>query len=352
MTNATVYDTLRALFDWPAGPDTLVLSLYLDVARGREDAALDFARQECDALLEALAGKRHRLEPLLRAELDALPAAIDRARAEGYDGLAFFLSASPPLRELARLRFSFDNAAELGRSPRPGQLLFFAEEYEASVAVVAHEGSVRLVALEVGDVRGVHALRPSHGRSPAAELNVELHRRLHERPGLHVLFVGDPTARDPLEAGLDATIAARVIGRIDGPASPDDPEFLLAIHRVQQAHERRAEEAGVARLAPAREAGEPVALGVAETLDAINQGTLQKLFLLQDLPLKGWVCDGCDYLGTPPAPPACVACGASVSVVPLEEHIVAQAAACGAEIETVLESATLGSYGGVAGLRR
>ncbi|HEU4405752.1 MAG TPA: hypothetical protein VFS43_10710 [Polyangiaceae bacterium] len=349
----SVYDTLHTLFDWRSGPDTLALSLYLDVAKGRDDEALAFARRECEALLDARAdGASAGLAALVRDELEALPAEIDRARSEGYEGLALFLSAEPLLRERVRLRFSFENSAELARAPRPGQLLYFAEEYEASVAVVVGPGGVRVVGLEVGDVKSDHPLRPSHGRSLAAELNVELHRRVHERPSLHVIFLGEPAARDALEAGLDRGLAARVIGRVDRALAPDDAEFLISIHRVQQAHERRAEEEGVARLAPAHEAGEPVALGVDETIDAINRGTLAKLYLLQDLPLKGWVCDGCDYLGTLPAPPACVACGASVSAAPLEEHIVAQAAACGAEIETVFESATLGAYGGVAGLRR
>jgi hypothetical protein len=47
-------------------------------------------------------------------------------------------------------------------------------------------------------------------------------------------------------------------------------------------------------------------------------------------------------------PPACVACGASVSVVRLEEHMLDQAHGCGAEIETVFESAELAALGGVA----
>lgn len=347
----SVYDTLHTLFDWRSGPDTQVLSLYLDVAKGRDDDALSFARQEFESLLDT-GEVEGRLGALMRAELDALPAEIDRARADGYDGLALFLGAEPPLRERVRLRFSFENDAEIARGPRPGQLLFFVEEYEASVAVIVGAESVRVVGLEVGDVKSDHPLRPSHGRSLAAELNVELHRRVHERQSLHLIFLGEPAARDALEAGLDRGLASRVIGRIDAALAASDPEFLLAVHRVQQAHERKAEQEGVARLAPAREAGEPVALGIDETLDAINKGTLAKLYLLQDLPLKGWVCDGCDLLGTLPAPPACLACGASVSAVPLEEHLVAQAASCGAEIETVFESAALGSYGGVAGLRR
>jgi hypothetical protein len=349
----SVYDTLRTLSQWRSGPGALVLTLYLDVAEGRDGAALAFARRECEALLEGLAGVEARgLDALVRAELAALPAAIDGARRDRYDGIALFLSAEPPLRERVRLRFSFENYAVLSRAPRPGQLLFFAEEYEASVAVVIGDAGVRVVGLEVGDVKSSHALRPSHGRSIAAELNVELHRRVYERPDLHVILLGAPAARDAVEAGLDRGLAARVIGRVDVPLEPDDPEFLSAVHRVQQAHERRAEEAGVAGLAPAREAGEPVAIGVDETLDAINQGTLAKLYLLQGLSLQGWICDGCEYLGKLPVPPTCLACGAAVSPVALEEHIVAQAAACGAEIETVLESATLEGYGGVAGLRR
>jgi hypothetical protein len=83
-------------------------------------------------------------------------------------------------------------------------------------------------------------------------------------------------------------------------------------------------------------------------VDAINRGSIQKLYILQSFTGRGWLCDACDRVGLLPEPPACTACGASVARVELKQHLIQQARACGAEIETVLESSTLADLGGVA----
>jgi hypothetical protein len=82
---------------------------------------------------------------------------------------------------------------------------------------------------------------------------------------------------------------------------------------VLQDHERRTEARGIERLLAGRGDPDVGVVGVADTLAAINRGRIGVLYVLQRFSCAGWLCDACDYLGVSPAPPACLACGATVS---------------------------------------
>jgi hypothetical protein len=340
----TIYDTLRELVEWSAPPGTPVLSLYLDVAPGRAEAAVDFARLSCEELTE----ERDRpFVSLVRELLDTLPEIVADVRAADHDGLALFLCAEPPLNARVALRFPFENQARVGRTPFLRHLLTLAEEYERSMVLIASAGQVHMCDLHIGDLVNAREVRASQRRDLVDEVVATVARALRDEPATHLILMGAPDEREPLEKALPHDVQARIIDWIDDAPAPGDPELLRLVHRSLQAYERRTEAHGVARLLALREDGEEVAIGLAETLAAINKGKIHKLFTLQGYEHRGWLCDVCDTLGALPAPPACLACGASVSEVPLEEHLYAQAAACGAEIETVYASEPLARAGGI-----
>jgi hypothetical protein len=349
----TFYDTLKQLVDWGSEPGTLVLSLYLDIGPGHERRALSYAEGACDELLghlDADSEEERAFDEMVRGLLDTLAAEIELARAADYDGLCVFACAEPALHEVVRLRFPFTNQADAGRAPHLRQLLYYQEEYEQSVGVTVTPGDIHVCEIHVGDARGALKIRPTHGRTREQETAATLHRLLHGQPHLHVILMGEPAARAALEAAFDQPIVDRVIARLDEALLPSDNGYLRGIHRALQAYERQAEAAGVAALLARQRAGLPAAVGLHETLEAINRGKVSTLYLLQSFSTRGWLCDVCGRMGILPAPPACTACGASVSVVPLEEHMLDQAAACGAEIDTVFESEELSGLGGVAAL--
>jgi hypothetical protein len=344
----TFYDRLRTLLDWRGEPGTRVLSLYLDIAGPGEEKALNAASTLWDEAREGLDDDD--FFDHVSGVLDALPGEIAAAQAAGYDGLAVFACPKPHLRETFRLRFALENQIEVSHEPQTWQLAYYEEEYEPAVALSLGPKPT-IFELHVGDVVAHHPVRPSHGRSIEQEARAELHLLLRDSRQSHLILLGPAEERARLLATLEPSLRARLIGELDEALTPESPGFLRAIHRVQQAYERRSEAAGVQSLLAARSKQDdaaPVAAGTAEVIDAINQGRIQKLYMLQSFDERGWLCDACDRLGLPPAPPACTACGASVGRASLHRHLIQQARACGAEIETVYESAELASLGSVA----
>lgn len=343
------YDRLRHLLDWKAGPEARVLSLYLDVARGHEERSIGAAEAAWEELRGGLdeGGQDAAFCDLVGEILAGLPAEVEAAQAADYDGLAVFASARPPLRESFRLRFSFENQLVVEHEPQTWQLAYYEEEYEQSV-VVTLGPKVEVSEVHVGDVVARHPVRPSHGRSLDEETLAQLHLLLHDHPRVHILLLGPAGARARLLGGFDDDLRGRVTGEADEALSPGDEGFLRVVHRLQQAYERQSEAAGVQSLCERRARGEVVAAGLTEVLQAVNRGRVRKLFVLQSFSGSGWVCDACDYLGAGPRPPACTACGASVSAAPLGQHLIKQSRACGAEIETVFQSPALVALDGVA----
>ncbi|MCS6898258.1 MAG: hypothetical protein RMJ98_00555 [Myxococcales bacterium] len=344
----TFYERLRRLLEWRGEPGIRVLSLYLDIVGPGEERAISAAETLWEEAKAALDDDTFfdRVEEIL----DELPQEIVAAQTEGYDGLALFFCPNPPLREIFRLRFAFENQIEVSHEPQTWQLAYYEEEYEQALAV-SLGSTLEVAEIHVGDVVARHLVRPSHGRTPEQEASTVVHRLLHDSPGAHLILLGSPEHRATFEDVLEPELRARIIGVSDEPLLASDPSFLRAIHRIQQAYERRSEAEGVRALLAAREnetTASMIAAGSDEVVAAVNRGSVRKFYILQGFSECGWLCDACDRMGLLPVPPACVACGASVAKVELRPHLIQHARACGAEIETVLESEALENLGGVA----
>lgn len=342
----TFYDRLRKLLDWRGEPETKVLSLYLDIVGPGEERALTAAETLWDEAKAAIDDDD--FFDHIDGILDDLPGEIAAAQAEGYDGLAIFACPSPALRETFRLRFAFENQIEISHEPQTWQLAYYEEEYEQALTL-SFGDKLEAAEIHVGDVVARHPVRPSHGRTLEQEASAVVHRMLHDSPRAHLILLGAPERRAAFESTLEPALRARIIGFVDEPLLPEDPHFLRAIHRIQQAYERRAEAEGVRILLETRAQQDgSTAVGLAEVIESVNRGTIQKLYMLQSFSERGWLCDACDRMGLFPSPPMCTSCGASVARVELKRHLIQQARGCGAEIETVLESASLAELGGVA----
>lgn len=342
----TFYERLRKLFGWRGGRDAKVISLYLTIGGVDKDRALTIA----DTLWEntkEVTDHGYLPEKIDKVIYD-LGEQIETAQAEGYDGLAMFVCSSPPLRETFKLRFAFEDQLEISNEPQTWQLAYYEEEYEQAL-VLSLGVMLEVAEIHMGDTIARHPVSPSHGRTQEQEASALLHRMLRDSPQAHLILLGPPDRRVAFENILDSALRDRIIGVHDEALVADEPAFLRTIHRIQQAYERRSEAEGIQILLETRKQKEDsTAIELGKVIDSINQGTIQKLYLLQNFSCQGWLCDACDRLGQLPSPPVCTACGATVSPVELMHHLIRQARGCGAEIETVLESDALAHLGGVA----
>lgn len=352
---SSIYDRLRRLIEWTAPTDALALSLYLDISPGHDEGAVEYARATYEELVELHEGApdAEAFAELIETWIGKIPNIVADGRSDDYDGLVLFLCAEPLLEEHLALRFAFENRAVVGSHLSLASLLTCAEEYERSVCLVLESERVRLCEVHIGDVVKVIEVVSSAHRDVAGELNVILRGLIEDDPTLHVIvFTDGGTSASSVLGALNEETKSRIIDHAHHAIEPGGPDFLKEVHRSLQLYERRSEAEGVKRLLRLRHSveSERAAVGLTESIAAVNEVCVEVLYILQSFEARGWMCDDCDRLGELPAPPVCIGCGASVSEVDLEEVLIDKAAACCAELETVYESDVLREAGGVGAL--
>jgi peptide subunit release factor 1 (eRF1) len=87
------------------------------------------------------------------------------------------------------------------------------------------------------------------------------------------------------------------------------------------------------------------------TLAAANAGQVHLLIMNRDLTRHGWRCLDCDSLGEA-QPPACPACGGSLTTIELGEALVSRCLQTDAFVELIEPDARLAAYEGVGALLR
>jgi len=172
-----------------------------------------------------------------------------------------------------------------------------------------------------------HLLR--HARHTATALATLLQRHPFDR----LLLGGPPEPLATLRHELPRSLRARLAGTLRLELFRDDNAVREAALEAVALCERETETRLVDELVDA--AGtERVAIGIAETLAAVNEGRVQVLFVSEGPGLVGGVCRACGNLAAGLGP--CLACGSAVDpLADLDERATDRALAQGARVEVV-----------------
>jgi peptide subunit release factor 1 (eRF1) len=168
-----------------------------------------------------------------------------------------------------------------------------------------------------------------HARHTATALANLLERHPYDR----LLLGGPPEPLATLRHELPRALRARLAGTLHLELFRDDEAVRQAALEAVAKCERETEMQLVDELLDA--AGtERVALGIAETLAAVNEGRVHVLFVAAGLGLIGGECSACSNLVAGLGP--CPACGSAVAALTdLDERATERALAQGARVEVV-----------------
>jgi len=251
---------------------------------------------------------------------------------------SFTVASTPRLRPLV---------TALGEAPRAAVL--FVDSESARLVAVTEGGPGDEITLEAADVIGqhrrggwllllqsryqrhIHVHRARHFDAVAAALT-----DLVDHDGLQaIVLAGEPRNL----AVFRAHGPPRLSGRIAG-------EVAAARHRMA---------GGLAATLDTvlidAEGGGRAAAGADATIDAVNRGAVDRLYLLQSYEEEGRACPACQALqGT--AGGVCRWCGAATGVIELGEGMVQRVLAASGDVASVDTHPGLERAGGVAALLR
>jgi peptide subunit release factor 1 (eRF1) len=353
-----------------------VISLYLDTRWSDEhqrERVRMFAKNESRKAAAMAAGQ-------LAADLAWIESQADRLVSQtlypDVPGVAMFASEARGLRETIPLAVACTDSFLVADTPRlrplidalseaPRAAVLFIDGARARFIALTEQKVGEEVVLESADVVG------HHRRGGWAMLlqsryqkHIQEHRARHfdavaaaltdmvEQQGLGaIVLAGEARNLAVFRSQMPATVAARIVGNVAGAhyeaASAFASRALALIRHVAASNQAATVDSVLIDAAGDGRA----AAGVDATVEAVNRGTVDRLYILRSWEEAGRVCPACGALqrGTSTA---CRWCGKPTSAVSLGEAIVQRVIAAEGTVESARAHAGLERAGGVAALLR
>jgi peptide chain release factor subunit 1 len=370
-TNQLSPDTLRRLAELQ--PDVgKVVSIYLNLDP-TEFASATARRTAINSVLDEAGRAAREEDPSVREDVQRVREAFREMDFQGAHGVAVFANGADDLLDVIKLPRPVENAVVIDESPYVEPLVEIQTQARYGVVLVNRQtarifrGSrdrLNEVARVEDEVHGQHDQggwsQARYQRSIDKEAQDHLKHaadellRRHKRRPFEALFVGAPEAvfKDFCER-LHPYLSERVAGRIDV-----DVEHT-GVDEVQRAagdtiggYERKLEREALDRLEQARGTGGRGAVGLDDTLAALNEQRVEVLLLQENFDAAGVCCPQCGWLG-PSGVSACPADGtATLARGDITDLAVRRAITQAAQVVRVRDDDRLEPMGSIAAVLR
>lgn len=167
-----------------------------------------------------------------------------------------------------------------------------------------------------------------------------------------LVIAGPGEAKIELMEMLSPQIKERVMGLLDVSMGVKPADLVEIGDRLALDKERSLSRERAAELRSAVLRGQLYATGADKVRDALQQGRVKALLLLDGFVIPGWICESCQYFQEGSQPESCPHCNGRTSRVNLLEELYELAQRTGAEVEFVEEDEFLRSLGGVGATLR
>jgi peptide chain release factor subunit 1 len=361
---------LRALSEIYDERDTY-LSVYMKSSSGAElDASRSFIASRFRAMDKSLpAGLRQAFRStmsLVEESVASMPRKGERSRVIFAGGPLSFLhvyrlgleveplvvlNSSPFLLPLARLRDDYEDYGLLLLDSQEARLFTIRSR-------LLEETSQSSIDLMNKHKKGgwsqmrFNRLRKGAIKSFLAEVVEDL-AKLEGLQNMRGLVIAGPAeAKIEIMEMLPSQIREKVLGLLDASMGAAPAELIEMGDRLALEKERASGRERAAELRSAVLRGQLYASGADKVRDALQQGRVKSLLLLDGFVIPGWICESCQYFQEGSQPESCPRCNGRTSKVNILEELYELAQKTGAEVEFVEEDEFLRSLGGVGAILR
>lgn len=167
-----------------------------------------------------------------------------------------------------------------------------------------------------------------------------------------LVIAGPGEAKIELMEMLSPQIKERVMGLLGVSMGVKPADLVEMGDRLALDKERSLSRERAAELRSAVLRGQLYATGADKVRDALQQGRVKSLLLLDGFVIPGWICESCQYFQEGSQPESCPRCNGRTSRVNILEELYELAQRTGAEVEFVEEDEFLRSLGGVGAILR
>jgi len=317
------YQDIRELQQIPAGPDALILSLYVNVDQSNAANLNRGFETEVESVFRKMAENRspsdnHRpeFEAECRRVRELLKEYTPKAKA-----LVIFSAANRGVLWQRDLQVGLATGARWSPKPWLLPLLEVIEDHDQIGVVLIDKHHARILTVDAtgvqlqfeasSDVPNKHATTGTDHIMSQGQMDREHtnHLKAHakraaeelaaivDRMKLSRIVIGGPVeATSTLASELPKRLEHMIIGTISVPVDATGERLLSELRAIQQKAEQEDETKIVDSMITAAMKGDRAVLGVADTLTAIQQGRVYRMVVARDYRAEGYECSACGVL--------------------------------------------------------
>jgi len=315
------YDDIRQLQQYPSGPNSCILSLYVNIDQSNAANLNRGFLTQVENLFRRMAedqklDHRERLE----AECKRALAFLSDYSARGK-GLVIFSDSKRDFWWQRDLQVAVPTGGRWSQKPWLRPLLELLEDHDRFVVVLIDKQRARVLTVDAGgmqqhaevlsDVPNKHATTGSDHimsqtqmqREHDEHVRAHVHRVIDElanvvdRLNLSRLVIGGPVeATSTLTNQLPKRIQQMIIGTIAVPLDANYERLSNELRKVQQQNEGEDEARMVESMITAAMKGDRAVLGISDTLAAIQEQRVYRMIVAREYRLEGKECNACHVL--------------------------------------------------------
>jgi peptide chain release factor subunit 1 len=315
-------EDIRQLQNYQSGPDSLILSLYVNIDqsdaanlnRGFETRVEGLFRQAAEKVNSNENGKRFEAE--CRRVRQFLKSYVPKGKA-----LVLFSDSKQDFWWQRELQVALPSGARWSPQPWVRPLLEVIEEHDRYGVVLIDKQRARILVADAGGIEQqteilsevpnkhvttgtdhiwsqAHMERDHtkhvqwHAKRVADELTSTV-----DRMKLNRIVIGGPVeATSVFTAALPKRVQQIIIGAISAPVDANNGRLAAELQVVQERAEQQDEGKIVDSLITAAMKADRAVLGVMDTLAAIHEGRVYRLVVARDFRVEGKECSSCQVL--------------------------------------------------------
>ena len=297
---------------------------------------------------------------------------IHRTYDEGVNGIAIFACSGIDAFTIFRSSIPFENQLSISSKPSLRQLVHITDEYRTAIAVMVDTDRAKIFEMSLGEIRlesQIESYVPGrHEQGGWSQMRFQRHIREHmhqHHKGVaeqlvklfdderceNIVLIG----QEHILATFRALLPERVREKIKGDLSAEFEEesSSLAQKVIEYLHREylKEEDSIVEELIETALARGTAAVGLKDTIEAINKGQVHRLVLNKDLKRQGWQCTKCLALGEITSL-SCPFCNSTIETIDLAEEMIRSVINRDGEVDMVKDHPKLSKHEGVGALLR
>ena len=297
---------------------------------------------------------------------------IHRTYDEGVNGIAIFACSGIDAFTIFRSSIPFENQLSISSKPSLRQLVHITDEYRTAIAVMVDTDRAKIFEMSLGEIHlesQIESYVPGrHEQGGWSQMRFQRHIREHmhqHHKGVaeqlvklfdderceNIVLIG----QEHILATFRALLPERVREKIKGDLSAEFEEesSSLAQKVIEYLHGEylKEEDSIVEELIETALARGTAAVGLKDTIEAINKGQVHRFVLNKDLKRQGWQCTKCLALGEITSL-SCPFCNSTIETIDLAEEMIRSVINRDGEVDMVKDHPKLSKHEGVGALLR